>query len=149
MRGSIALRLSCAVFATALLTAAARAQPSDQSNPLRRAFGVIGLSVKRGPMPGFVERTQPAPGTLRYVPIGGPRPEPSAAALTPAQIRADEAELAATRSRDDRLSGRRPIAVNAGSAAGAPIRSAKKKKARCLLTCRIRTNGIGRRSSMR
>jgi hypothetical protein len=101
-------------------------------------------------MPAFVTRTRPPAGSLHYLPVNGPRPQPPDKILTSAQIKAEEADLAGVRSRDDRLAGRKPVVVVAGSAAGKPLPPKKKPvKKTCLITCTIGTSSVGRAAPMR
>jgi len=147
---SMSARCSLLVLlASGVLCAPAQAQQTHRSDPIRAMLGAAGLRANRGPMPAFVTRTRPAPGSLHYIPVGGARPEPSGKPLTRDQIRAEEAGLAAVRARDDRLSGHKPVGVIALSAAGEPPVPKKKRVKPCVLTCRINLTGIGRRSSMR
>lgn len=85
------------------------------------------------PAADFVRASRPDPNAPR----SGARPAPPGrAVLTPAQIRANEAQLDNLRARHDRVAGRKPQTGKFGSAAGKPeAPEAEKYKPGCALTC--------------
>jgi hypothetical protein len=92
---------------------------SGDANPVRDTFGAFGAGPKTAPTPDFVQQSRPA--TLDYVPIGTSAAERPTAAMTADQVKAAEAEMEATRSRNEAAAR---VATQAGATpAPAPIRA--------------------------
>ncbi|MDB5571018.1 MAG: hypothetical protein JWN93_2201, partial [Hyphomicrobiales bacterium] len=68
-------------------------------------------------------------------PVRGAQGEPSRPLMNADQIRKREAELDALRSRHDKIAGRKPPTAKYASAAGEPVKKAKKREIRCVVTC--------------
>ena len=99
---------------------------SGDANPVRDTFGAFGAGPKTAPTPDFVRQSRPA--TLDYVPIGTSAPERPTAAKTADQVKAAEAEMEATRVRNEAAAR---AAKQAGATpAPAPVRGAGQPAAR-------------------
>jgi hypothetical protein len=111
-------RASVKSFALAALTMLAAC--SGETNPVRDVFVAVGAGPKTAATPDFVKSTRPA--NLDYVPVGTEAAKRPTPALTADQVKATEAEMDATRTRNE-AAGR--VAVQAGATpAPAPVKNA-------------------------
>ena len=106
---------SFALAAVAILAAC-----SGDTNPVRDVFVATRAGPKTATTPDFVKASRPA--NLDYVPVGTVAPSRPTAALTADQVKATEAEMDATRTRNE-AAGR--VAVQAGATPAAePVKNA-------------------------
>jgi hypothetical protein len=105
-------------FALAALTMLAAC--SGETNPVRDVFVAAGAGPKTAATPDFVKASRPA--NLDYLPVGTEAARRPTPALTADQVKATEAEMDATRARNE-AAGR--VAAQAGATpAPAPVKSA-------------------------
>src|SRR5690349_8408156 len=101
-------RLSVKSLAVSALTVVAAC--SSDTNPVRDVFVAVGAGPKTAPTPDFVKQSRPA--ALDYVPVGTKAPPRNTPALTADQVKAAEAEMDATRARNEAAG---QVAVQAGA----------------------------------
>lgn len=95
------------------------------------------LNLRSSPIeaPDFVRNSRPA--EMDFVPVHSQRPEPAGKALTPAQIRAQEAQLDALRRDHDQLAGRKAVAGTYKPLAAEP-KPKPKAAERCVGYCQAK-----------
>ncbi len=116
-------------------TATACAQSSPQDGPVANLANRLKFTTTPPESKDFVKASRQPVGSLNYVPLTAPRPEPSKPALGADRIRAEEAELDAIRARHDVAAKRRGLSGPLKSVAGEDIKVVVRKPVNCLITC--------------
>lgn len=97
------------VIAVTTLPFTASAQQAPDGS-LEGLLETVHLKAKLAPAAGFVTTSRPAKGG-DFIPVGTPHPDRAVKVMSPAEVLAAEADLDASRERQQRRAGRRPPSV--------------------------------------
>ena len=120
MSSTLFILYRASVKSLSIAAVAALAACSGDANPVRDTLVAVGAGPKTAATPDFVRQSRPA--NLDYVPVGTAAPERPTQARTAEEVKAVEAEMDATRTRNEAAA--RVAAEAAGTPPPAPVKPA-------------------------